>query len=142
MRPINELGFKKMKKIMIVLTVLMCFASTSVYAQLKEVRGIQTRKVEYVDGYDIRKGYEFKNENNYPVWVEAELWHEQRILGYDEFRRASIEEEGICDTKSFTLSEGETYVWKCNADDRTGDCGRWGDSRYKCYVKYKAYKAE
>lgn len=124
---------------MAVLTVLMCFASTSVFAQLKEVRGVQTRVVEYQSNENInnvgynRHGYEFKNENNYAVWVEAELYTQGFSLGdYDEVNA------GTRDTKNFTLKAGETYVWKCG--DRMI---WWGFDYYERYfVKYKAYKAE
>lgn len=129
-----------MKKLMAVLTVLMCFASTNVFAQLKEVRGVQTRVVEYQSdkkhswvGY-TRHGFEFKNENSYPVWVEAELCTQ----GFSyQFEKDPVK-EGTTDTKSFTLDAGETYVWKC------GDKMIWWSNDYydRYFVKYKAYKAE
>lgn len=133
---------------MIVLTVLMCFASTSVFAQLKEVRGVQTRVVGYQD-YDInykvigynRHGFEFKNENNYTVWVECEL----HTNGYT-YRGEEIK-PGVYDTKSFTLNAGEVYVWKCGKKMLYTDSGPYGDKygydMYEnYYVRYKAYKAE
>ena len=126
-----------MKKIMAVLTVLMCFASMSAFAQLKEVRGVQTRVVEYHSDRDIchnyeRHGFEFKNENNYTVWVEMELW----TNGYNQYdgRRDS----GTYDTKSITLNAGEVYVWKCG-DKMFDACG---DHYERFYVRYRAYKAE
>lgn len=136
-----------MKKIMAVLTVLMCFASTNAFAQLKEVRGVQTRMIKYDSSnsyYDFYgdkhwsnslHGYEFKNENNYAVWVEAELC----THGFTHFNGRSYDiHEGTRDTKSFTLNAGETYIWKC------GNRMLWGDEDIsgKFYVKYKAYKAE
>lgn len=126
-----------MKKIMAVLTILMCFATTNVFAQLKEVRGVQTRVVEYQSknepcvGYG-RHGFEFKNENNYPVWVEMELC----TNGCD--RSDHKIKSGTHDTKSITLNAGEAYVWKCG--DKMLDC--CGDMYELFYVKYKAYKAE
>lgn len=130
-----------MKKIMAVLTVLMCFASTNAFAQLKEVRGVQTRVVEYQTEYfcanrlNKKHGFEFKNENNYAVWIEAEL-HTQGFV-YDNLMGDFVK-EGTRDTKSFTLNAGETYVWKCG-DRMIWDCRDYYD-RY--YVTYKAYKAE
>ena len=128
---------------MAVLTVLMCFASTSAFAQLKEVRGVQTRVVEYQGEYNkdvgyIRHGFEFKNENNYAVWVETELC----TNGYwgEEIKA------GTYDTKSFTLQAGESYVWKVG-DKMVQYCSgvSWPgyiDQYAQYYVKYKAYKAE
>lgn len=123
---------------MAVLTVFMCFASTSVFAQLKEVRGVQTRVVEYQSNEKIdnlgynRHGYEFKNENNYAVWVEADLCTQGFGTGYRNVVA------GTRDTKNFTLKAGETYVWKC------GDRMIWDEADYydRYFVKYKAYKAE
>lgn len=133
-----------MKKIMAVLTVLMCFASTSTFAQLKEVRGVQTRVIEYQASENIfgrdygfyRHGFEFKNENNYSVWIEAELC----TTG---FNHCGYEiESGTRDTKSFTLNPGEIYVWKCGDKMIWKDCYNHIDYYNYYFVKYKAYKAE
>lgn len=124
---------KKMKKMMIVITVLMCLTSINGFAQLKEVRGVQTRVVEYKnDEGNERHGFEFKNENSYPVWVEAELVTQGFVYdGYSEVIG------GTRDTKNFTLKAGETYIWKC------GERMYWKRDYYDRYfVKYKAYKAE
>ena len=133
---------------MAVLTVLMCFASTNAFAQLKEVRGVQTRMVEYqsekyVDYYKVgynRHGFEFKNENNYSVWIEVELC--TNGYGYawsggngDYTQKIAA---GTYDTKSFTLKAGETYVWKCGDKMLIDNSDHYADY----YVKYKAYKAE
>ena len=121
---------------MAVLTVLMCFASTNVFAQLKEVRGVQTRVVEYQGDWEAyyakynRHGYELTNENKYAVWIEVELWEK----GNDD-----IPEGRIVDAKSFTLKAGETYVWKCG--DKMIFRGA-SDGYESIFVKYKAYKAE
>jgi hypothetical protein len=136
-----------MKKIMAALTILMCLTSTNVFAQLKEVRGVQTRMVEYQSneskgdvGYK-RHGFEFKNENSYSVWVEAELCTQGFYIGNGDNVNA-----GTRDTKNFTLNAGETYVWKCG--DRM--IWEWKGSNYydprdfsdRYFVKYRAYKAE
>ncbi len=131
---------------MAVLTVLMCFASTSVFAQLKEVRGVQTRVVKYESnekyrGTYERHGFEFKNENNYDVWVEAELWihpYSYSTTGYDN-RNV---EESVRATKSFTLHAGETYVWKCGDQILEAPGLDIRNCHNVFYVKYKAYKAE
>lgn len=128
---------------MTVLTVLMCFASTSAIAQLKEVRGVQTRKVTYSEyvGYSTisRDGFEFKNENDYAVWVEAELWNAEYVWSIDEWDRVTTLKEGVRDTKSFTLQAGETYVWKCHDKMQDKD---YHNNKPNYYIVYKAYKAE
>lgn len=126
-----------MKKIMAILSVLMCCMSINSYAQLKEVRGVQTRVVTYydTDWKEELHGFEFKNENNYSVWVEAELVTQGFTVPYNDHPHV---EGGTRDTKNFTLKPGETYVWKCG--------GRmvWlsHDFYDRYFVKYKAYKAE
>ncbi len=140
---------------MAVLTVLMVFTVTNVFAQLKEVRGVQTRVVTYQGdkqiGYKGRDGetihgFEFKNENNYSVWVEAELC--TNGYSYKDGSRSA----GTYNTKSFTLNAGETYVWKTGDKMIHEEDGYYSGSyqwirTYKdyydqYYVKYKAYKAE
>lgn len=89
------------------------------YAQLNEVRGVLTQQVEYEEDW---YGYTFTNENNYSVWVEAELWVE------DFYNHSPAI---ITDTKSFTLKRGETYLWRNNLSR---------EIKGHYYVKYKAYK--
>ncbi|MBQ7062357.1 MAG: hypothetical protein IJM88_03595 [Bacteroidales bacterium] len=128
-----------MKKALIMFCMAMSLFATSAFAQLKEVRGVQTRSVQYT-GYDednrmVEKwGYELKNENNYDVWVELELKTTGFTYGYSDTKVQS----GVRDTKNITLKAGETYVWKC------GDRMRFISSDYheKFYVTYKAYKVE
>ena len=123
---------------MALLTVLMCFVAANAFAQLKEVRGVQTRVVEYKSDETYvyikykRHGFEFKNENNYDVWVEAELVTQGYSYGMTEIV------SGTRDAKSFTLKAGEAYIWKC------GDKMLLNEHDYydKFYVTYKAYKAE
>ena len=126
---------KKMKKMMIVITVLMCLTSINGFAQLKEVRGVQTRVVEYKnDEGEERHGFEFKNENSYPVWVEAELVTQGFAYAHDDYSKVIGGTQG---TKDFTLKAGETYIWKC------GEKMYWFRDYYgRYFVKYKAYKAE
>ena len=122
--------------------MLLGLFSTNASAQLKEVRGVQTRSVkytEYIEGEKVeRRGYELKNENDYDVWLELEL----KTSGYDytywdkydaSYKKGKVI-AGVKDTKNITLKAGETYVWKCG--DRMLECPN------AFYVEYKAYKKE
>lgn len=128
------------------------------FAQLSEVKGVETKLVIY-DGqeYEYWKddaryashstkwfGFSFYNMNSIPVSVEAELYHAGKLV----------------DTKTFNLASKETYIWKqkhnsdfqvysdyYDYDGFTGkkevpaDYNRGGainGSTY--YVEYKAYK--
>ena len=116
---------------------------TSAFAQLKEVRGVQTRAVQYTEYNEgLRKevtkwGYELKNENNYSVWVEMELKTNGFPKSESNYNSDRIK-EGVRDTKNITLKAGETYVWKCDEKMRVN--GR--DCHVEFYITYKAYKAE
>ena len=124
---------------MIVITVLMCLTSINGFAQLKEVRGVQTRVVVYNDNGRELHGFEFKNENSYPVWVEAELVTQGFAITENHGWTQAYVNEGTRDTKSFTLKAGETYTWKCGNKMWWGDGGDYYD---RFFVKYTAYKAE
>lgn len=117
--------------------------STNASAQLKEVRGVQTRSVkytEYTDGEEIvRWGYELKNENNYDVWVELELKTPGFSFPYNNGWKTGEVIGGVRDTKNITLKAGETYVWRCGERMLFGD---WGDCHEKFNIVYKAYKKE
>lgn len=125
-----------MKKLFLLVSAV--FAIIVCYAQLKEVRGIQTRTVKYYDeNYKMDLGgFEFVNENDYSVWVDAELC----THGFSYSDKNIV--RGTRATKSFSLKPKETYVWKC------GDkmAFQWSNSYYNYsknfYVQYKAYKAE
>ena len=125
------------KTIAIVSVLLISLFSLNCFAQLKEVRGVQTRLVKYDSSSQPNKyGFEFTNENNYTVWVEAELHtHGFTYSGIDVQR-------GVRDTKSFTLKPGETYTWKCGDKMQFSSYGSYSDYHEKFYVKYNAYKAE
>lgn len=136
-----------MKKIIVALIVLCITAS--LFA-LEEVRGVQTRVSKYsADGIEhslVRgecgvgdnmiylAGFELTNENNYPVWVEVELYNGQSVI----------------DTKNITLEAGESYLWKTHIVATCMDC-EWGkkcrdyyekNEIQKYFIKYKAYKAD
>lgn len=141
---------------MVFLTFLVCFASLTASAQMKEVRGIQTRVVEYTGdkviqygskayewAYNIH-GFEIKNTNSYTVWVEVALC----ASGVNN-RSATVMtvQPGTYDTKSLTLKPGETYVWKCGDKMLHYLNNYHGKARYEdlydqFFVSYKAYKAE
>lgn len=116
---------------------------TNAFAELKEVRGVQTRSVSYVE-YDSKEhkdvtkwGYELKNENNYAVWVELELHTHGFTYCYD-----NEVERGVRDTKSITLKAGETYIWKCG-DRMIFECRGYYTSKHENFhIVYKAYKTE
>ena len=124
----------------IIITALILLFALPSWAQLKEVRGVQTRTVTQTVIKDNQRiethAYEFTNENAYPVWVEAELcthgftFNSHEIVG------------GTRDTKSFTLKAGESYVWKCSDRMLFWSYGSWSDWSEKFFVKYRAYKAE
>lgn len=106
------------------------------FAELKEVRGVRTRSVSYVNNKGITQwGYELKNENPYDVWLDLELKTDGFSFVYNEHVRG-----GVHDTKSITLKSGETYVWKCG--DRMMHGRPESDYHEKFYIIYKAYKAE
>ena len=116
---------------------------TNAFAELKEVRGVQTRSVSYVE-YDSNEnknvtkwGYELKNENNYAVWVELEL----HTHGFTYCDGENVE-RGVKDTKSITLKAGETYIWKCGDRMRFHEYGGYSDYHDRFHIVYKAYKAE
>lgn len=120
---------------MAVLTVLICFASVSAFAQ-EEVRGIETRKVAY-ELYDTYKdyynretelwrwGFEFHNANSISVSVDIELY---------EHRNG----EQLRDTKTIVLKPNETYVFK--QENNGAFKGPKAPENY--YIKYKAYKLQ
>lgn len=131
-----------MKKAFLFFCMAMSLFATNAFAQLKEVRGVQTRSVQYTE-YDekqgeevTRWGYELKNENNYTVWVELELKTHGFTQCYDKTIVA-----GVRDTKNITLKAGETYVWKCG-DRMVFWCYGEEDHHEKFHITYKAYKTE
>lgn len=111
-----------MKKLASILLLLIGFSM--LHAELQEVRGVLTQKVE--DGIDHgyagrRYNFKFTNQNDYSVWLEMELW--AHYNGYDS------DPANLVNTKSITLKAGESYIWKVSTYDNS-------------YVKYKAYKKE
>lgn len=108
-----------MKKIASIILLFLTFA-VSVNAELNEVRGILTKQEER-DGVFC---FIFINENDYPVWLDMEVYYESSTWGTTKY------------TKSITLQARETYEWKPGLH-RT-------NTTYlsECHTKYKAYKKQ
>lgn len=119
----------------------MSLFATSAFAQLQEVRGIETRRVIYEgpmqevigfgDNGSSNKyyGFEFKNMNSISVSVDIELWWDGEVL----------------ETKSITLKPKEKYILKF--ENRTvslveNNKYHMSDDISKYSVKYKAYKLQ
>ena len=132
-----------MKKTMVLLTILMCFASMNVFAQ--EVRGIETRRVKYdgpAYGYGWPTatnsstkyyGWEFVNRNSCKVSVDITLYSHATLNGKGQAVK----------TQSIILNSGEKYIFKreehpsTRVDDQPSD---YPISNY--YVEYKAFKLQ
>lgn len=134
-----------MRKIMAILSVLMCFASMNMFAQ--EVRGIETRRVIY-DGpeywaNDQEKstkyyGWEFTNRNSITVSVDISLWCQPLSNGYATIPASVVK------TQSIILKSGETYIFKREDHCSTKvDAQDWCDYKISGYhIEYKAYKIQ
>lgn len=128
------------------------------FAQLLEVKGVETKLVIYDDqeyryynyhlsrsGYSTEWfGFSFYNMNSITVSVEAELYYAGELV----------------DTKAFSLASKETYIWKQkhNSDFQVYsdyDSFEWSGGKKEVpadydkkgsingstyYIKYKAYK--
>lgn len=115
--------------------------TTSAFAQLQEVRGVETRRIIY-DGplYDKYRGgtstkyfgFEFKNTNSISVSVDIILYYNTNDETY------------ILTKKSFTLKPNEKYILKReeNSDFQAEGSydADWRINKY--YVEYKAYKLQ
>lgn len=132
-----------MKKAFLMFCMAMSLFATNAFAQLQEVRGIETRRVVY-DGpryeYGISTsyystkyyGFEFHNSNSIKVSVDIEIY------------RKADGKEILVATKSITLKPDETYTYKQENDSayhKDGYCNVCGSAEYYI-VKYKAYKLQ
>lgn len=106
-----------MKKIASILLLVLTFA-IDVHAELEEVRGILTKQEVSEDGCCC---FIFINENDYPVWLDMEIYRKSNTWGTKKY------------TKSITLQAGETYEWKL---------GLHRDYLSECHTQYKAYKKQ
>lgn len=138
-----------MKKIMAILTVLMCFTSMSLFSQ--EVRGIESRRVIYEGGKEYRTsnsaygherysteyyGWEFKNCNSCGVSVDISLFTQAT----EDYGRAIPAK--VLVTKSIVLQAGETYIFKPEIYDTQTTHQYEGSTIHKLYVEYKAFKLQ
>lgn len=134
------------------------------FAQLSEVKGVETKLVVY-DGSEYKVeaersrsgkshykystkwfGYSFYNMNSIPVSVEAELYKTHDYKG-----------QKLVTTKTFNLKPGETYIWKhenmdafkVNYEEDNYFHTEWTEKeepnydesgRVTYYIRYKAYK--
>lgn len=155
-----------MRKIIAILSILMCFASMKMFAQ--EVRGVETKRAVYNgESYELRYrhygrngsdvytfgtsteyyGFEFTNLNSIAVSVSIEVYNKSGNL---------------IDTKEIVLKSQESYIHKypviqkyydycdkfvCDNDDSDADkwskCQAEGKNKAnEYYVKYKAYKLQ
>lgn len=122
----------------------MSIFATNAFAQLQEVRGVETRRIIYNGPrYDNYKGvtstkyfgFEFKNTNSISVSVDVILY--RRDWSY------SPEPDKVITKKSFTLKPEEGYVLKQEEDPyfRVEDSDPEGYQYINYYyVEYKAYK--
>jgi len=149
-----------MKKIKILVCLCFLTLSTSTFAQLKEVKGVETKWVVYngtdyyvsaSSGNVIKNeyfGYSFTNINKYDITIESELWVAKQEIEKDRMGNVvkTSFKEVLVDTKTFVLQSNEEYVWKHNGkkdfqvyiyystvlDKVAGDY----------FIKFKAYKNE
>ena len=148
-----------MKKAFFLTIVFLVVGTTLTFAQLQEVKGVETKWTTYtgnqyeVSTYysysgrtvkftkDLYFGYLFHNRNTYSITVESELW-----LGGDNYNR-----DKVVDTKSFVLDADEKYIWKQETNgnfrvyryiDGSGTPPALDKVDGNYYVKFKAYKNE
>lgn len=112
-----------MKKIASILLLVLTFA-IDVHAELEEVRGILTKQEVSEDGLYC---FIFINENDYPVWLDMEVYCD-----------ATYHHESQRYTKSITLQAGETYEWFPKVQRYTIG----GPYLKDFHTKYKAYKKQ
>lgn len=134
-----------MKKAFLMFCMAMSLFATNAFAQLQEVRGVETRRVEYTGNFyqngkihtanTTMYGWEFHNANSIKVSVDIELCYTD-----------NKGEEVVAATKSITLKPDETYVlkkedsWSHYKADKSGENHELYIKYY--YVKYKAYKLQ
>ncbi|MBP5240605.1 MAG: hypothetical protein J6Z26_01730 [Bacteroidales bacterium] len=130
-----------MKKAILLFCMAMSLFATNAFAQMQEVRGVETRRVIY-DGPRYEKcsdcnystkyyGFEFHNSNSIKVSVDIEIY------------RQEDGKEILVATKSITLKPNETYTYKQENDYAYRKDAIWQNySAGSFIVKYKAYKLQ
>lgn len=141
-----------MKKVIFMFCMAMSLFATNAFAQMQEVRGIETRRVvyegprysHYDNYYTTYYGFEFHNMNSVSVSVDIELYLQKD--GTDSWGKQKPDE--LITTKTVVLRPGETYVFKRESDQsfrkgyRDDGYSIGGHSIQEFYVTYKAYKLQ
>ena len=141
-----------MKKAFFIFCMAISLFATNAFAQMQEVRGIETRRVvyegprynHYDSYYTSYYGFEFHNMNSVSVSVDIELY--ERESGTDSWGRPKTDE--LVTTKTVVLKPDETYILKQESNDSFRKAyhndgtsiGSPDISWY--YVTYKAYKIQ
>lgn len=124
------------------LSLFLLASTVCSFAQLKEVRGVETKRTAYNKTGDKTDyfGFTFTNKNKYPVSIDVELWYQGHPYFYWTGDNPK-EDPRIVQTKAFILEAGEEYLWKTDLANGSGPVAHyWSPDKY--YVKYKAYKDE
>lgn len=132
-----------MKKAILMFCMAMSLFATNAFAQMQEVRGVETRRVIYDGpqykpcyncGYSTKYyGFEFHNSNSIKVSVDIEIYRE------------ADGKEILVATKSITLKPDETYTYKQENDaayQKDMICISGCGAAEYYIVKYKAYKLQ
>lgn len=132
-----------MKKVILMFCMAICLFATNAFAQMQEVRGVETRRVVYngpeykESGYTYTEyyGFEFHNMNSVSVSVDIELY--RRVTDTDSW--GNKKQDILIATKTIVLKPNEIYLYK-----RESDSGfrvhSWHNYIDRYYVTYKAYK--
>ena len=131
-----------MKKVILMFCMAICLFATNAFAQMQEVRGVETRRVvyngpEYSVGYNKYTeyyGFEFHNMNSVSVSVDIELYRRET----DTDSWGNKKQDILIATKTIVLKPNEIYLYKRESDWTFRVCDNEIIDRY--YVTYKAYK--
>jgi len=101
----------------VIISMFVLAGTTLCFAQLTEVKGVANQIVCYENcekKSDFKKtyGFEFVNQNNFPVTIEAECW--RSVNGQAAPAEGKQPRPYIFKTTTFILKAGETYIWKAN----------------------------
>jgi hypothetical protein len=112
-------------------------STTLCFAQLKEVKGVTNQVICYENcekRTDRKKtyGFEFENQNNFSITIEAECW--RSVNGQIESSGGKQPRPYIFKTITFIMKAGETYIWKTNLN--------YSVNYGFYYVVFRAYKNE
>ena len=95
-------------------------ASTA-FAQLDEVRGVETEWVQVAGQGNSNCNCRLTNRNSFTVSVDVELW---------EFTGTDLG-DAVMQTKSFILEPGESFEWEIQKKAKDGH-----------FVTYRAFRLE